>query len=222
MHYQFIFNLNINIMKKKKSPLSIRIFFWFTNVIFWLFTVLFVAIIVVNVSLYFGAFQERMQLHVKFPVNVDFLEKGTLHINNTEIDVEIVEANGSIHFFETPVFISKRFFGAAIPVFLIIFFMFWMLKKFIKDVKNEKIFDIPNIKRLKYIAYAILGLWLYVKVYMQIVYYYIAKEVKFEMIKVSDQQENFAGLLFSALFIWVLAHIFTVGLKLKEDNNLTI
>ena len=57
---------------------------------------------------------------------------------------------------------------------------------------------------------------------MRIVYYSVAKEVKFEFIKISQQQENFVGILFLALFLWVIAHIFTVGLKLKEDNNLTI
>ena len=217
-----LLKFNFFIMKKNKSPLSIRILYWFTNVIFWLFTALCVAIIAFNISLYFGAFQENMQLHVKFPVNVDFLEKGTLHINDTDVDVEIVEASGSIHFFETPSFLTKRFFAAALPVFLISFFMFWMFKKFITDVKNEKIFDIGNIKRLKYIAYGLTAIWIYIVVYVRIVFYSLAKEVKFEFIKISDQQENFAGLLFLALFIWVLAHIFTVGLKLKEDSNLTI
>lgn len=209
-------------MEKKKSPLSIRIFYWSTNIIFWLFTLVFVLMIIVNVSLYFGAFQERMQLHVKFPVNIDLLEKGTVNINNTDIDIEIVEANGMIHFFETPVFLSKRFFASAIPAFIISFYMFWILKKFIADVKNNKIFEIKNIKRLKSIAYAILGLWFYIIIYVRIVYYYVAKEVRFEMIKISDQQEFFPALLFVALFIWVIAHIFTVGLKLKEDNQLTI
>jgi hypothetical protein len=209
-------------MEKKKSPLSIRIFYWVTHVIFWLFTVVFAVLIIVNISLYFGAFKENMQLHVKFPVNVDFLEKGSITINNTDLDIEIVEANGSIHFIDTPVFISKRFFAAALPVFIISFLMFWMLKNFITDVKRDKIFDINNIKRLKRIAYAMAGLWLYILIYVRIVYYYLAKDAKFEMVELSDNQENFAGLLFIALFIWVLAHIFTVGLQLKEDNNLTI
>ena len=179
-------------------------------------------LIVVNVSLYFGAFKENMQLHVRFPVNVDFLEKGSVSINDTDIEIEIVEANGQIHFIDTPVFISMRFFASAIPVFIISFYMFWLLKKFITDVKNDKIFEINNIRRLKRIAYALFGLWLYIIVYIRIVYYYVAKEVEFDMIKISDQQEYFPGFLFTGLFIWVIAHIFTVGLKLKEDNQLTI
>lgn len=209
-------------MKSKRSPLSIRILYWSIHLVFWLFTAIIVAIIAFNVSLYFGAFQEGMQLHVKFPVNVDFLEKGSLHINDTDVNIEIVEASGSIHFIDTPTFLTKRFFAAAIPVFLISYFMFWMLKKFITDVKHERIFDIRNIKRLKYIAYGLIAIWIYTLVYMRIIFYSVAKEVKFEYIRISEQQENFVGILFLALFIWVIAHIFTVGLKLKEDNNLTI
>ena len=209
-------------MKKKKSSLSIRIFYVSTHVIFWICTLVFVAVILFNIALQFGAFQENLQLHVQFPVAVDFLEKGSLNINDTNIDVEIVEASGKIHFFDTPPFLAKRFMGSAIPALILIFFILWMFKKFISDVKKEKIFDVNNISRLKKIAYGIFGLWIYTIVYMRIIYYYIAKEVNFEQIKISEDQGNFAGLLILSLFIWVLAHIFTVGLKIQEENKLTI
>jgi len=209
-------------MKKKKSPLSIRIFYVLTNIIFWLFAVVFVAVIALNIALQFGAFEKNMQLHVNFPAKVDFLEKGTLNVNNTNIDVEIVEASGKIHFFDTPSFLVKRFIAAGTLAFGIMFFIIWMFRKFITDVKKGNIFDTKNIARLKNIAYAVFGMWIYIVVYIRVIYYYIAKNIKFEQIKVSDNQGNFVGLLFLALFIWVLAHIFTVGLKLKEDNNLTI
>jgi len=75
---------------------------------------------------------------------------------------------------------------------------------------------------LKKLSYGIAIFWLFTVVYMHLIYHYIAKNLEFENIKITNDVSNYPGILFIALFIWTLAHIFITGLKLKEENDLTI
>ena len=98
---------------KTKSPLSIRIIYWFTNVILGLLSLISVAVIVFNILLYTSFFGNDLQLHSQLPVEVNFLEMGNLNLNGQDIKVELVEATSRIHFFNTPIFLAK-IFGLAL------------------------------------------------------------------------------------------------------------
>lgn len=71
-------------------------------------------------------------------------------------------------------------------------------------------------------AYALLGLWLFTIVYMRILYQTIGSKVNFENVVITEDYQNIAGLLMAALFIWILSHIFITGLKLNEEQEITI
>lgn len=163
-----------------------------------------------------------MQLHTDFPVQVDFLEEGTLTLNSLESKVKFVEAIPRIHFINTPMYIIRKV--AVILIFLcaLVTYFLWVFRKFIVNVKSGLVFTTENINYLKKLAYTIAGFWLFTIVYARIFYYYIAKNVSFENAVVSSEIPNKIGILFIALFIWVLAHIFETGLKLQEENELTI
>ncbi len=57
---------------------------------------------------------------------------------------------------------------------------------------------------------------------MQIANYYIAEHLNFENIRITDEIPDYSGILFAALLLWVLAHIFETGLKLQQEKDLTI
>ncbi|MEA3443187.1 MAG: DUF2975 domain-containing protein, partial [Bacteroidota bacterium] len=95
-------------------------------------------------------------------------------------------------------------------------------RKFITNVKHNKIFEIANIRLLQNLAYAIFALWIFTIIYMRIMFYSIASNVEFEHIEILEEFPNFAGIPMLALFIWVLSHVFITGVKLQEEQNLTV
>ena len=209
-------------MKAQKAPLSIRIMLWLTNISVVLLMLIAAASILFNILLYTGSLGDNLQLHTQFPVKVDFMEEGTLDMNNDTIKVMFVEATTKIHFIDTPVFIANK---VAIILSIITFgilYIMLLFRKFIKNVKNGLTFNISNIKILKKISYSIVFFWIFTEIYMHLYYYYIATRVEFENVKISTDINNYSGILFLALAIWILAHIFIKGLEIKEENDLTI
>lgn len=209
-------------MKTKKAPLSIRIMLWLTNVIVGLLMLIAIFSILMNILLHTGFIGEDIQLHTQFPVKVDFNEIGTLVMNDQTINVKLVNASTKIHFIDTPVFIAKKVAVVLSLVVLGILYIMILFRRFIKNVKNGLTFNISNIKILKKISYSIVFFWLFTEIYMHIYYYYIATRVEFENIKISTDVDNYPWILVLALVIWVLAHIFTKGLDIQEENDLTI
>ncbi|MEA3446568.1 MAG: DUF2975 domain-containing protein [Bacteroidota bacterium] len=209
-------------MENQKTPFSINIIYWTAQIVFWLFVLICTATVLFNVLLYTDFFGNDLQLHVHFPSKVNFLETGILEINNTEVKVELVNGTSQIHFFNTPLFIA-RYFGLAMLVAVgTMFYMMFVFRKFITNVKHNKIFEIANIRLLQNLAYAIFALWIFTIIYMRIMFYSIASNVEFEHIEILEEFPNFAGIPMLALFIWVLSHVFITGVKLQEEQNLTV
>ena len=91
-----------------KPPLSIRIIYWFSNIVLGLLTLVFLATIIFNILLYTDFFGNDMQLHTDLPVKVDFLEMGNLYLNGQDIKVELVGASTRIHFLIRPILLLKK------------------------------------------------------------------------------------------------------------------
>ena len=209
-------------MKQSKTPLSINIIYWLTNLVFGLIILIGLAVLVFNVLVYTHFFGDDLQLHVQLPVKVNFLEKGTLYLNNTCVKVELVEASSKIHFFNTPLFIARKFGTAFLMAFGFIFYLFFTFWKFIGNVKKNRIFESSNIELLRNIAYGLFAFWGFCIVYSRVVYHFIASSLTIPNVEVLEDYRNFAGILMLALFTWVLSHIFLVGVKMKEEQDLTV
>jgi len=209
-------------MQTKKSPLSIRIIYWITNFGLGMLSIIFIGAVIFNLMINLNMFSNELDLAVELPVKVNFSEVGNLHLNNQDIDVQLLKATSRVQFTDTPSFISIKIGIALLIVLSFGIFLFWTFRKFIKNVKQGIVFTFDNIHLLKRLAYGVAGFWLFSIIYMQIMYYYIARKLEFENIEVTSEFSNFSGILFLSLFIWVLAHIFESGLKLKEENELTI
>ncbi len=208
-------------MNKTLAPLSIRIIYWITVVSQFLLGLVIIATIAFNVFIYLDI-SDNLQLHTQFPVEIDFLEVGSLEINDQIIKVEFVEANSKIHFIDTPRFIANKVAIAMLIVSAGFFYLLLIFKKFIKNVKNGDTFNINNIKILKKLSYGLVALWAFTNIYMFLLYHYIGTRIEMDNIKISSNLNNYSGILFAALLIWVIAHIFIKGLELQEEKDLTI
>lgn len=209
-------------MKKNKNPLSIKLIYWVTNIIYGLIIVIGGGVLVFNVLVYTSFFGDNLQLHVQFPVKINVLEEGSLQINNTLIKVEMVEATSKIHFKNTPLFVARLYGSAMLMAFLFLLFLFHTFRKFIKNVYNGHIFEYDNVELLRYLAYGLLAFWLFAIIYSRLAYGYLGGRLRFEHVEVLEDYRNFAGLLLLALFTWVLSHIFNRGVTLREDQELTV
>lgn len=205
-----------------KTPISINIIYWLMNIVFVLFIIICAVSLVFNVLVYTDFFGTDMQLHTRFPVKVDFLETGVLHYGKMDVKVELVDATSQIHFFNTPSFLTRKIAPIILYVMLLGFYMTWIFRRFIINVKKGEIFNVKNISLLKNLSYALLVLWISTIIYMRIIYYYIVVPLEFDSIRVSDDFDNYPGILFLALFIWIISHIFVTGVRLQQDKDLTI
>jgi len=209
-------------MKKRKNPLSIRIIYWLTQIVFWLFVAVFVGSVLLNIGTQFELFESNMQLHANLTSELKYTEKGTLNIYDRTQEVEFVEATGKIHFINTHPVLAKWFGGVLFGVVIIVLYIFLMFKRFIGNVYRGLIFERFNIQMLKKMAYGLLALWLFTIIYSRLFYCFIAKHIEFEHLVISGEFNNHGIILIVALLLWVLSHIFMMGVKLKEEQKLTV
>ncbi len=209
-------------MVQKKIPLSIKIIYWLTQITFWLVVLVFVGAITMNIALQAEWLGDNMQLHTTLPVKVDYTEKGTVNLYNSVQDVEFVEAIGKLHFIDTNKDLAKWFGGVLLGAIILLLYIFLMFKNFISNVYRGIIFERYNIRMLKKISYGLVGLWLFLNIYSWLFYYFIAQHIEFEHLEVTGEMDSYGGILLAALLLWVLSHIFMRGVKLQEEQELTV
>jgi hypothetical protein len=208
-------------METTKKHLSIKIIYWITNVLFWILVVVAILGLVLAGAFMFKLFDET-QLHVGVPVAINVLEKGTLELNNSVSSIEFVEMYGKIHFIDTSPEIGQVYSFFILVALAFVFYIFYTFRKFITNVYHGVYFDLFNISLLKRISYALVGFWAFSVFYAYFQYYYLVKNLEFSTIEISGDVETNSYVLLSALFIWVLSHIFMKGCELQEENSYTI
>lgn len=209
-------------MEKIKKPLSIVIIYWITQIIFGLFVMIFFGAIGFNIALQSEWLGDDLQLHVGVPIEFNYTEIGMLNVEHFSQEVEFVEAKGKLHFINTNKLIAKWFGVAMLCIVIIFFYILLMFKNFIVNVYKGIIFERYNIRMLKKMAYGLAGVWLFTIIYSRLFYYIIAKQIEFEHLEVTGNFNSFGGILLAALFLWVLSHIFMTGVKLREEQELTV
>lgn len=209
-------------MNTNKKPLSIKIIYWLTQVVFWLFITALVLVIGLNVAIYLEVFGDKMQLHAAMPVEVSYTNPGTLEVFGVSQQVEFVEAFGKIHFINTNPGLAKVFSSAVLIVVIIGLYIFTMFRRFIGNVYRGFIFEEYNIQMLKKMSYGLVVLWLFDIIYKPIFYYLIVKNIEFEHLKFTENFDTNAVILLIALMLWVLSHIFIYGVKMRKEQELTV
>jgi hypothetical protein len=209
-------------MEKRKNPFSIKVIYWLTQVIFWLFVLILVGAIVLNMGLQTGWFGDDLELHAGTPIEFNYTEKGVLQVAHVSQEVEFVEATGKIHFINTNKIIAKWLGLAMLCVVIIFLYILLKFKNFIVNVYKGIVFERYNIRMLKHMAYGLVAIWLFINIYGRLFYYFIAKQLVFEHLEVTSNFDSYGGILIAALFLWVLSHIFMQGVTLQEEQELTV
>lgn len=212
-------------METKKAPLSIRIIYWITNVFFWLMVIDSFGLMVGNVLLDTGLTKDIGLLGRVVPVTVNILESGQLHHGNQITTLKLKVFTVGIEIVNQPKFITKKIALINLLILLILIYLTWVFRKFVKNVKKGETFSIKNISLLKRISYVMVCSWLVKTIYSQFAYFYIKGHFSLAHIQIMSNGFFFnlhTDILWDALFLWALAHIFITGLKLKQEKELTI
>jgi len=209
-------------METRKNSLSIRIIYWLTQISFWLFVAVFIGAFAFNIALQLELLGDKMQIHAGLMSEVKYTEKGSLYLFGQNQEVEFVEGTGKVHFINTNVVIAKWIGGLMLGIVSIFLYIFLMFKRFIGNVYRGDIFERFNIQMLQKMAYGLAGLWFFMIIYSRLFYYVVAKHIEFEHLEITGEMESYSYVLFIALFLWVLSHIFMTGVKLKDEQNLTV
>jgi uncharacterized protein (DUF983 family) len=202
-------------METKKAPLSIRVIYWVTNVSFWMAMALFFILMVSNFLIFTGIIKGNDLYNRNIHVNVSNIRH--LHLNNLKLNLKLVDTANYLDFVNLHNFFAKKAAPFLLLYFLIFTYLIWIFRKFIINVKRGKNFTVKNISLLKRISYVLAGYWLFVSASVQLANYYFTGHL--EIYKSFLLNEH---LLWDALFIWVIAHVFITGLKLQQEKDLTI
>ena len=214
-------------METKKAPLSIRVIYWITNFTFWLSVLLSFILLVDGILIYAGQKTELGLDGRLLPVSFQLQNTGHLNLNNQSTTLKLTTYSIGIEINNPPRFIVKKIILLNLLLYLIGTYILWIFRTFVKNVKKGEIFSIKNISLLKKISYVLVGSWLIRFVYSQFALYFITNHFKFAHAQIMGNIPNYllnahTNILWLALFIWVLAHIFITGLKLQQEKDLTI
>lgn len=209
-------------MEAQKSPLSIRIIYWLTNFASVLYVFVSVLLLTLVVLQSFGIWEDNINVNLELPLKLDILNEGMLNLKSEVLNVEIVEAQGKIHFIDTSASLSKWLLPVMFITIAILGYLIFTFRKFIVNVKHHVIFDQENVTLMKRLAYGLVGMWFVAVVYARVFYYVVASNMYIANVKISSEIPDYFGIFLAGLFTWMFAHIFKVGLDLQNDKELTI
>ena len=209
-------------MKTKNNPLSIKIIYYLTQFIFWitiLGTVLMLFFFTGNVT---GMFSEDTETSLDIPVRIHVEETGTFTAYGQTYDVKIQDATGKFEFTGLPKQVYGLTLVSVVILLALLLAVIWYFRKFIINVYRGVYFDQSNISYLKKMAYSLFIMWCYLLVVSNVTAGFIMSTTEFDSVRFAGSKSDSSALLFSALFIWVLSHIFSKGMKLEQEQELTI
>ncbi|NPD46809.1 MULTISPECIES: DUF2975 domain-containing protein [unclassified Lentimicrobium] len=205
----------------KAKPTSVKIIYWMTNILFWIYAAASLFAIFFAGGIILGLLN-KTQLHVGMPIAMDLNEMGLMHYNGESVNVELVEMYGKLHFVDATSKVTRVFGYFMLVALSLGLYIFMTFKTFITNVYHGDYFDRGNILLLKRISYALIAMWLFAIFYAAFQKFYMLKHITFETVSVSGDYQTFNGVLVVALILWVLSHIFQKGVELERENELTI
>ena len=131
-------------METYKNPTSIKVIYWMTQVIFWVFAAMSTLLFGLAIAFMLEVFDET-QLHVGVPIGINIIEKGSVIIDQTLINVEFKEMYGKIHFIDAPAFIGKTYSFFILIITSIFLYIFMTFRRFITNVYRGQYFERSNI-----------------------------------------------------------------------------
>lgn len=198
------------------------------KVLYWVFLIGFVAHIlsfILTTNVYFSNFP---MLNSEVRVIPTKFESRVLKQTNDIADVKIFEMNNTkstIKYLRPELMNAKSwtvFFLTILHQLIWIWFT-WLLLSLFRSLKNEVVFARSNIVKIRLVA-LVIGLSPLIQLIKNILF----AEILSNQVKLTDKHVayHYDYSLFSGLFymvlIFVLVEVFNYGMKLKQENDLTI
>lgn len=205
----------------QKTPLSIRIIYILSRIIYFITVLICLLGIVVSTFLFTGRGLDKLDMSISLPIKSSSEQIGKTTFYGQEMGVIFGDAKGKVNFSDVPKSLARTFAILTLLMLSIIFFLVTLFCRFIKNVYTGIIFEIDNFIILRKLGIVLLGLYFYVLITTQLF------KRGFSLGQVnSDLSLTLCGgtipLLIGALFLLMLSQIFMRGLELKEENKLTI
>lgn len=209
-------------MKTKHTSTSINLLYFLSNFSLVMLSIFFLVAIAFIITIYTGNFDNNISYTVPFPVKVDYLNSGNLLLNNQDINVELIDASARLKILNPPAVINRltSLIMICVTLFSILFTV--IFRKFIKNVRDGKVFTVENINLLKLLSYGLVVAWLFQAIIMRGAYFYVANKLEFKDTSLRVDFFQYSSILIIALVIWMLAHIFLKGVRLQQEKDLTI
>ena len=206
----------------QKTPVTIRIIYVLTSIVYYLSAAICFLGTLAAIAVLLGFINTGLQLHVDMPVEVNFNEKGTTIFNGESTPIQIVEAIGKVHFVDTPPELARRLAIPLIVVFPVLFWLIFLFHRFIRNVREGRVFIRRNYILLRRLGFSLMGLWFLMVIYMQLFFYLLVVRFNFEQLEITANSRWFAGIFVGGLFVLVLSEVFLKGNEIETENELTI
>lgn len=163
-------------------------------------------------------------LGLKTPVKFSILEQGVATFNSDQIvPVNIKHAKGIIRI-EKPVpqALVVPFFIMTLGMAGLILWVFYSLRKIIQSVKEGNPFSVHNGRRLRVIAFSMIGIEVIGAFADLIKMLYLVPKLSFETVKIHSIIHISPHVIIAGLVILVIAEAFRIGAEMKDEQELTI
>ncbi len=108
----------------------------------------------------------------------------------------------------------------AVLVIFLAFVSLLIFRKLILNIKGNQTFVSGNIRRLRILSFSLIAFCLLSALQKWLFFIFLAPALHLEMQEIWNSFNYF--LLFLALFFLALGHVFSIGLKLQRERDLTI
>ena len=106
------------------------------------------------------------------------------------------------------------------PFALLCFYGFYCVVRVILSVSRGEVFTQENVRRMRFFAYPVMAAAFVLELYQWMLYDYMASQVMLEGYRVANYTLEYP--LFCYLMLVLFTEIFAAGVKLKEEQDLTI
>lgn len=106
------------------------------------------------------------------------------------------------------------------PFTLLCFYGFYCVVRVILSVSRGEVFTQENVRRMRFFAYSVMAAAFVLELYQWMLYDYMASQVMLEGYRVASYTLEYP--LFCYIMLALFTEIFAVGVKLKEEQDLTI
>lgn len=95
-------------------------------------------------------------------------------------------------------------------------------RRFLTNVRERRVFTPENVRLLRRLGWALVGIWLFSFLFAYVDYRMISALIDFEDYELTFNGVSFLLYLMAGVFALLGAEIFNIGLQMKEEQDLTI